>query len=31
MKPHRPDLERWLGGEDPAFDSPPLAAAVRDL
>jgi MFS family permease len=31
MKPHRPDLERWLGGEDPAFDSRPLAAAVRDV
>jgi MFS family permease len=24
-----PDLERWLKGDGPAFDSPPLAAAVR--
>lgn len=30
-RPHRPDLERWVDGEEPAFDSPPLAAAVRDL
>jgi hypothetical protein len=25
----RPDLERWMGGEGPAWDSPPLAAGVR--
>jgi hypothetical protein len=25
----RPDLERWLGGEGGAIDSPPLAARVR--
>lgn len=30
-RPHRPDLERWLDGEHPAFDSPPLAAVVRDV
>jgi MFS family permease len=25
----RPDLERWQGGEEPAWDSPPLAAGIR--
>ncbi|MBV8991526.1 MAG: hypothetical protein JO372_23440, partial [Solirubrobacterales bacterium] len=25
----RPDLERWQGGEDPAWESPPLAAGIR--
>lgn len=29
VKPHRPDLDRWLEGEEAAFDSPPLAAAIR--
>jgi MFS family permease len=30
-RPHAPDLERWVEGEEPAYDSPPLAARVRDL
>jgi hypothetical protein len=25
----RPDIERWLGGEAPALESPPLLAALR--
>jgi MFS family permease len=25
----RPDLDRWLGGDGPAIDSPPLAAGIR--
>ena len=25
----RPDLERWNAGDEPAWDSPPLAATVR--
>jgi hypothetical protein len=25
----RPDLERWENGEEPASDSPPLAARLR--
>ena len=25
----RPDLERWEKGEEPAWDSPPLAAGIR--
>jgi hypothetical protein len=25
----RPDLERWEQGDEPAWDSPPLAAAIR--
>lgn len=29
--PHRPDLDRWMDGDDPAFHSPPLAATVRNL
>lgn len=28
-RPHAPDLETWVDGEEPAFDSPPIAAAVR--
>lgn len=28
-RPQVPDLEKWVGGEDPAYDSPPLAAVVR--
>ncbi|MGH2890861.1 MAG: MFS transporter [Solirubrobacteraceae bacterium] len=28
-KLQRPDLERWEGGDEPAWESPPLAAAVR--
>jgi hypothetical protein len=26
----RPDLDRWQGGEGPAWESPPLAAGIRD-
>ncbi|HTZ87434.1 MAG TPA: MFS transporter [Solirubrobacteraceae bacterium] len=29
LRLHPPKLERWLEGEGPAFDSPPLAAGVR--
>ena len=25
----RPDLERWEQGDEPAWNSPPLAAAIR--
>ncbi len=25
----RPDLDRWLAGEEPAWDSPPLLAGIR--
>jgi hypothetical protein len=25
----RPDLERWEDGEEPAWESPPLAAGIR--
>ncbi|MDT4892589.1 MAG: hypothetical protein QOE97_1624 [Pseudonocardiales bacterium] len=28
-RPHAPDLERWVGGEQPAYHSPRLAAAIR--
>jgi MFS family permease len=28
-RPHAPDLELWVGGEQPAFRSPRIAAAVR--
>jgi MFS family permease len=30
-KPHHPDIDRWIGGTEPAFDSPALAAAIRGL
>ncbi|MCW2492896.1 MAG: hypothetical protein JWN47_2260 [Frankiales bacterium] len=30
-RPHAPDLELWVGGEQPAFDSPRLGAAIRHL
>jgi hypothetical protein len=30
-RPHAPDLQRWVGGEQPAYQSPRLAAAVRHL
>lgn len=30
-RPHAPDLEAWVAGDSPAFDSPPLAAALREL
>jgi MFS family permease len=29
VRPHAPDLERWLEDGEPGFHSPPLAAAVR--
>jgi hypothetical protein len=29
IRPHRPDVAAWLSGESAAFDSAPLAAAVR--
>lgn len=29
VRPHAPDLPRWIAGEESAFDSPPVAAAVR--
>lgn len=28
-RPHAPDLELWVGGEQPAYQSPRLAAAIR--
>ena len=28
-RPHAPDLETWLSGEAPAYDSPRFAAALR--
>jgi MFS family permease len=31
VRPHAPDLERWVGGEQPAYHSPRLAAAVRHI
>lgn len=30
VRPHRPDLEGWLGGDSAAFHSPPLAAVLRE-
>ncbi|MCU1657522.1 MAG: Drug resistance transporter EmrB/QacA subfamily, partial [Pseudonocardiales bacterium] len=29
-RPHAPDLELWVRGEQPAYRSPRLAAAIRD-
>jgi MFS family permease len=29
VRPHAPDLARWLDDGEPGYDSPPLAAAVR--
>ncbi|HEY2553562.1 MAG TPA: MFS transporter [Streptosporangiaceae bacterium] len=29
VRPPAPALERWMGGQDPAWDSPPLLAALR--
>ncbi|HEU5007361.1 MAG TPA: MFS transporter [Jatrophihabitantaceae bacterium] len=29
VRPHAPDLPRWIGGEEPAYNSPRVAAAVR--
>jgi MFS family permease len=28
-RPHAPDIDSWIGGEQPAYDSPRLADAVR--
>ncbi|MCW3019921.1 MAG: transporter [Solirubrobacterales bacterium] len=30
VRPQAPQLERWLAGEGPAFESPRLAAGIRD-
>lgn len=30
-RPHHPQIERWLDGSEPAFQSPALAAALRRL
>jgi nucleotide-binding universal stress UspA family protein/MFS family permease len=29
VRPPAPALQRWMGGEEPAWDSPPLLAAIR--
>jgi nucleotide-binding universal stress UspA family protein len=29
VQPPAPALERWMGGQEPAWDSPPLLAALR--
>ena len=29
VRPSAPAIERWMGGQEPAWDSPPLLAAVR--
>ena len=29
LRPPAPGLPRWMGGQEPAWDSPPLLAAVR--
>jgi nucleotide-binding universal stress UspA family protein/MFS family permease len=29
VRPPTPALERWMGGQEPAWDSPPLLAALR--
>jgi hypothetical protein len=29
VRPHAPDLDRWVEGEQPAYHSPPVAAAIR--
>lgn len=31
VRPHAPDLRRWLDDHEPAYHSPPVAAAVRDV
>ena len=30
-RPHHPKIDRWIGGAEPAFDSPAIAAALRGL
>ncbi len=29
VRPAQPALERWFGGQEPAWDSPPLLAGIR--
>jgi nucleotide-binding universal stress UspA family protein len=29
VRPSAPSVQRWTGGQDPAWDSPPLLAAIR--
>jgi nucleotide-binding universal stress UspA family protein/MFS family permease len=29
VRPQAPAIERWMGGQEPAWDSPPLLAAIR--
>ena len=29
VRPPAPALDRWMGGQEPAWDSPPLLAAIR--
>jgi MFS family permease len=31
VRPPRPSLERWMSGTEPAWDSPPLLAGIRNL
>jgi nucleotide-binding universal stress UspA family protein len=31
VRPSAPSLQRWMGGQEPAWDSPPLLAAVRPI
>jgi hypothetical protein len=28
-RPHAPDLDRWVAGDGPAYDSPPLLRVLR--
>jgi MFS family permease len=30
-RPQKPDLQAWVGGDQPAYDSPPLAATIRNV
>jgi len=30
VRPHASDLSRWIAGSEPAYNSPRVAAAVRD-
>jgi hypothetical protein len=29
VRPAQPSLDRWFGGQEPAWDSPPLLAGIR--
>lgn len=31
VRPPAPSLQRWMGGQEPAWDSPPLLAAIRPI